>query len=67
MPSGTPQSQGLRGFSMPKYPLSTLYGFDNGFWSSAQMDDRLYSKLEDCADACEHVADTVEAIVMKNS
>ena len=27
----------------------------------------VYSKLEDCADACEHVADTVEAIVMKNS
>ena len=27
----------------------------------------IYSKLEDCADACEHVADTVEAIVMKNS
>ena len=27
----------------------------------------VYLKLEDCADACEHVADTVEAIVMKNS
>ena len=27
----------------------------------------IYLKLEDCADACEHVADTVEAIVMKNS
>ena len=27
----------------------------------------IYSKLEECADACEHVADTVEAIVMKNS
>jgi predicted phosphate transport protein (TIGR00153 family) len=27
----------------------------------------IYSKLEECADACEHVADTVEAVVMKNS
>ena len=27
----------------------------------------IYSKLEECADACEHVADTVEAIVMKNT
>ena len=27
----------------------------------------LYSYLEKCMDACEHVADTVESIVMKNS
>ncbi|MCR5212911.1 MAG: DUF47 family protein [Eubacterium sp.] len=27
----------------------------------------IYSKLEECADACEHVADTVEAVVMKNT
>ena len=27
----------------------------------------IYSYLERCADACEHVADTVESIVMKNS
>ena len=27
----------------------------------------IYSKLEECADTCEHVADTVEAVVMKNS
>ncbi len=27
----------------------------------------IYSRLEDCADACEHVADTVEAVVMKNT
>lgn len=27
----------------------------------------IYSALEECADACEDVADTVEAVVMKNS
>ena len=27
----------------------------------------IYLKLEECADACEHVADTVEAVVMKNT
>ena len=27
----------------------------------------IYSYLERCADACEHVADTVESVVMKNS
>ena len=27
----------------------------------------IYSYLEKCADACEHVADTVESVVMKNS
>lgn len=27
----------------------------------------IYTYLEKCADACEHVADTVESIVMKNS
>ena len=27
----------------------------------------IYSKLEECADSCEHVADTVEAVVMKNT
>ncbi|MBQ7580096.1 MAG: DUF47 family protein [Clostridia bacterium] len=27
----------------------------------------IYSKLEECADACEDVADTVEAVVMKNT
>lgn len=27
----------------------------------------IYSKLEDCADACEDVADTIEAVVMKNT
>lgn len=27
----------------------------------------IYDYLEDCADACEHVADSVEAIVMKNT
>ena len=27
----------------------------------------IYSYLEKCADACEHVADTVESVIMKNS
>ena len=27
----------------------------------------IYIYLEKCADACEHVADTVESVVMKNS
>ena len=27
----------------------------------------IYIYLERCADACEHVADTVESVVMKNS
>ncbi len=27
----------------------------------------IYSKLEECADACEDVADTIEAVVMKNT
>lgn len=27
----------------------------------------IYSKLEECADSCEHVADTIEAVVMKNT
>ena len=27
----------------------------------------IYDYLEDCADACEHVADSVEAVVMKNT
>ena len=27
----------------------------------------IYSKLEECADACEHVADTIEMVIMKNS
>lgn len=27
----------------------------------------IYDYMEDCADACEHVADTVEGVVMKNS
>ena len=27
----------------------------------------IYTKLEECADACEYVADSVEAIVMKNT
>ena len=27
----------------------------------------IYSYLEKCADACEHVANVVESIVMKNS
>ncbi len=27
----------------------------------------IYDHMEDCADACEHVADSVETIVMKNS
>lgn len=27
----------------------------------------VYARLEECADACEHVADTVEAVVMKNT
>ena len=27
----------------------------------------IYTKLEECADACEDVADTVEAVVMKNT
>ena len=27
----------------------------------------IYAKLEECADSCEHVADTVEAVVMKNT
>ena len=27
----------------------------------------IFSKLEKCADACEHAADTIESIVMKNS
>ncbi|MCR4688091.1 MAG: DUF47 family protein [Saccharofermentans sp.] len=27
----------------------------------------IYTALEECADACEHVADTIEAVVMKNT
>ena len=27
----------------------------------------IYKYLEDCADACEHVADAVESVLMKNS
>jgi len=27
----------------------------------------IYTHLEECADACEHVADTVDAVVMKNT
>ena len=27
----------------------------------------IYSKMEECADACEDVADTIEAVVMKNT
>ena len=27
----------------------------------------IYTYLEKCVDACEHVADTVESVVMKNS
>ena len=27
----------------------------------------IYAYLERCADACEHVADAVESVVMKNS
>ena len=27
----------------------------------------IYAKLEECADACEHVADTVEVVIMKNT
>lgn len=27
----------------------------------------IYLKLEECADACEHVADTIEAVIMKNT
>ena len=28
---------------------------------------QLYDQLESCCDACEHVADIVETVVMKNS
>ena len=27
----------------------------------------IYDYMEDCADACEHVADTVATVVMKNT
>jgi uncharacterized protein Yka (UPF0111/DUF47 family) len=27
----------------------------------------IYDKLENCADACEHVGDCVETVVMKNT
>ena len=27
----------------------------------------IYEKMEDCADACEHVGDCVDTVVMKNT
>ena len=51
-----------------------------GSWASAPVPDTeaaepaaqlawsaLYDQLESCCDACEHVADIVETVVMKNS
>lgn len=41
--------------------LNTTAPIDLFIWSD------IYAKLEHCTDACEHVADIIESVVMKNS
>ena len=56
---------------VPKYRAilnaSSIDGLYRPFSSEIMVWREIFIYLEKCVDACEHVADTVESVVMKNS